>query len=127
MKRFEKSAAAIGHTRAEALARIPVKSRQVQETILDEGIVRLDYAVSARPWFAGILKRLGVAPEGRIEKKLQLDELGTQVWNMVDNRRSVREIIREFARSHQLMQREAEVAVTRFLRELGKRGLIGLR
>jgi hypothetical protein len=74
-----------------------------------------------------VLKRLGVGADGRIEKKLQLDELGTQVWKLVDNRRTVREIVREFARSHQLMEKEAEVAVTRFLRELGKRGLIGLR
>ena len=127
MKRYEKNAAAIGLTRAAALACTPEKSGQVTETHLEDGSLRLDYTVAVRPWFSGVLKRLGVGADGRIEKKLQLDELGTQVWKLVDNRKTVREIVREFARLHQLMEKEAEVAVTRFLRELGKRGLIGLR
>ncbi|KPJ77449.1 MAG: hypothetical protein AMJ54_08065 [Deltaproteobacteria bacterium SG8_13] len=127
MKRFEKRAAAIGLTRSEALACIPEKSRQVKETILEDGNVLLDYTVTVRPWFSGLLKRMGVGADGRIAKKLQLDELGTQVWALVDNRKTVREIVRDFALSHQLMEKEAEVAVTRFVRELGKRGLIGLR
>ena len=127
MKRFEKNAAAIGLTRAEALECTPAKSRQVKETILEDGNLLLDYTVSVRPWFSGLLKRLGAGTDGRIAKQLQLDELGTQVWGLVDNRRTVRQIVQEFARSHRLMEREAEVAVTRFLRELGKRGLVGLR
>jgi hypothetical protein len=127
MKRFEKNAAALEHSRAEALACTPQKNRQVKETILGDGNVLLDYTVSVRPWFAGLLKRMGVGTDGRIQKKLQLDELGTQVWGMVDNHKTVREIVQDFARSHQLLEREAEVAVTRFLRELGKRGLVGLR
>jgi hypothetical protein len=127
MKRFEKDAAVSGLSRSEALACTPQKSRQVKETILVDGNVLLDYTVSVRPWFAGLLKRVGIGTDGRIQKKLQLDELGTQVWGMVDNRKSVREIVQDFARLHQLPEREAEVAVTRFVRELGKRGLIGLR
>ena len=127
MNRFEKNAAAMGLTRSEALACTPEKSGQVKETVLADGNVLLDYTVSVRPWFSGLLKRLGAGNDGRIKKKLQLDELGTQVWSMVDNRKTVREIVTEFARSHQLMEKEAEVAVTQFLRELGKRGLIGLR
>jgi hypothetical protein len=39
----------------------------------------------------------------------------------------VRQLIDTFARTHQLEPREAEVAVTQFLRELGRRGLIGMR
>ena len=127
MKRFEKHAAAIGLTRAEALDCTPEKSNQVKETVMEDGNLLLEYTVSVRPWFAGMLKRLGVGTDGRIAKKLQLDELGTQVWGLVDNHRTVRQIVKEFARCHKLMEREAEVAVTRFLRELGKRGIVGLR
>ena len=126
MKRFEKNAAANGLTRAEALACTPAKSNRVKETVMEDGNLLLEYTVSVRPWFAGILKRLGAGTDGRIAKKLQLDELGTEVWGMVDNNRTVRQIVTEFARTHQLMEREAEVAVTRFFRELGKRGLVGL-
>ena len=111
----------------EALACIPEKSGQVRETVGEDGNLLLDYTVSVRPWFAGLLKRLGVGSDGRINKKLQLDELGTQVWGMVDSRRTVRDIVQHFAGEHRLPEREAEAAVTRFLRELGKRGLVGLR
>ncbi len=127
MKRFEKKAAARGFTRSDALACTPEKTRQVEETVLEDGNVLLDYTVSVRPWFTGLLKRLGAGSDGRIKKKLQLDELGMQVWSLVDGSKTVRDIVRHFARVHQLPEREAEVAVTRFLRELGKRGLIGLR
>jgi hypothetical protein len=60
-------------------------------------------------------------------KKLQLDVLGTSVWDLVDDKRSVGRMIQIFAETHRLENREAEVAVTRFIRELGNRGLLGLR
>jgi len=53
--------------------------------------------------------------------------LGTEVWELLDGGTRVRDVIRQFAARHSLHQREAELSVTRFLRELGKRGLIGLR
>jgi len=40
--------------------------------------------------------------------------------------RSLRRIVAAFAAAHQLEAREAEIAVTQFVRELGRRGLIGL-
>ena len=56
-------------------------------------------------------------------KKIELDELGTEVWDLLDGRRSVRHLIKSFAGTHQLEPREAEVSVTQFIRELGRRGL----
>jgi hypothetical protein len=53
--------------------------------------------------------------------------LGTEVWGLIDGNRSVRRIIEIFAETHQLQIREAEVAVSQFIRLLGQRGLIGLR
>jgi hypothetical protein len=58
--------------------------------------------------------------------KLQLDALGTAVWDMIDGERSLRRIVAAFAAAHQLEAREAEIAVTQFVRELGRRGLVGL-
>ena len=61
------------------------------------------------------------------QERLQLDNLGTEVWKMIDGKRTVRDIVDAFAETHQLEGREAEMAVTQFLRDLGKRGLIGLQ
>jgi hypothetical protein len=127
MKFLRKQSQDTGITRAEALAYTPVKSGQTAETRLDSGEILLVYTVAIRPWFTGLVKRFGGTSDGRFQKKLQLDLLGSEVWDLLDGQRSVREVIRQFARRHQLHPREAEVAVTRFLRDLGKRGLVGLR
>ena len=114
-------------SRSAALDCKPFKSAEVTEARLETGEVLLVYSMRVRPWFAGLVKRFG-GPDGQTHtKKIHLDLLGTATWDLIDDNRSVRQIIEKFARRHQLHPREAEVAVTGFLRDLGRRGLIGLR
>ena len=113
-------------SRTEALKCTPVISSRVVEERLESGEVIIRYPVTIRPFFATWVKRFG-GPEDYVQTKaLQLDELGSSVWDLLDGKRSVRQLIQIFAETHQLQPREAEVAVTRFIRELGRRGLIGL-
>ena len=127
MRVFKKKSKGPSISRAEALDRIPVKNRQISENRLESGEVVIHYPVIMRPFFAGLAKRFG-GQEAQIQiKKLQLDELGTSVWNLLDGERSVRQLVKMFAGTHQLEIREAEVSVTQFIRELGRRGLIGMR
>lgn len=58
------------------------------------------------------------------DKRLELDEMGTLVWEMIDGKNSVKKIAAGFAKKYQVLPREAEVATASFLRDLGKRGLI---
>ena len=118
-----------GHmSRAKALAYKPVKSRHISETRLETGEVVLEYPLTVRPLIAAVAKRLGRSQDLVQQiKKLQFDALGTSVWDLVDGSRSVRQIIQIFAETHRLENKEAEVSVTRFIRELGQRGLLGLR
>ncbi|MFC1886362.1 PqqD family peptide modification chaperone [Thermodesulfobacteriota bacterium] len=46
---------------------------------------------------------------------------------MIDGKRTVKQIVHLFAESHRLHIKEAEVSVTAFLHELGKRGIIGIK
>ena len=46
---------------------------------------------------------------------------------MIDGKREARKIIDDFQETHKLNRREAEISVTTFLKELGKRGLIVMR
>ena len=127
MKAFNKKRKGAEITRSEAMNCIPVKNLQVRETRGDAGLVLLSYPVEIRPWIARWIRRLGGAAEGRGTKKLQLDELGSLVWDLLDGKRSVGQVIQDFASRERLHPKEANVAVTQFLRELGKRGLIGMR
>ena len=114
-------------TRTEALKFIPVKNTRIQESRLETGEILLTYPVEIRPWIDRLAKRFGREESKPIEKKLQLDELGTAVWEQIDGERSVKQVIQWFAKKHQLHIKEAEVSVTSFLRDLGKRGVIGLK
>ena len=126
MKVFRKKAPATHLSRREALEYTPVKSCQISELRLESGEVVIEYPLAVRPWIAAVAKRLGGPQNRKQTKKLQLDALGTSVWDLVDGKRSVRMIIQIFAKSHRLENREAEVSVTSFIRQLGQRGLLGL-
>jgi hypothetical protein len=127
MRLFKKKPQGPSISRAEALDRIPVKNRQIFEDRLETGEVLISYPVIIRPFFAGLAKRFGGQEVQTRMKKLQLDELGTSVWNLINGSRSVRQLVKMFAETHQLEIREAEVSVAQFMRELGRRGLIAMR
>lgn len=114
-------------SREEALACTPVKNPDIVESHSESGDLVLTYPIQVKPWIAGAARFIGRGPLEPVQKKLQLDSLGSAVWRLMDGRRSVAEIIRQFADTHRLHAREAEVSVTRFIRELGKRGLVGLQ
>ena len=114
-------------SRAAALKCRPAKSLHITESRLETGEVLLEYPLTVRPWLTAVAKRLGRSQEIVQTKKLQLDAMGTAVWDLVDGNRSVRRIVKIFAEAHRLENKEAEVSVTSFIRELGQRGLLGLQ
>ena len=127
MKVFSKTKRESHFSRAAALKCRPAKSLHITELRLETGEVLLEYPLTVRPWLAAVARRLGRSHEIVQTKKLQLDAMGTAVWDLVDGNRSVRRIVEIFAETHRLDNREAEVSVTGFIRELGQRGLLGLR
>jgi len=74
-------------------------------------------------WYLKPLFLVFSVPKNR---KLQLDELGSEVWDLCDGKRTVGELIKEFSRRHQLNRKETEVAMLTYLRQLVKRRLVGL-
>lgn len=114
-------------SREEALAAIPSKNREVAEEATGDGYVRVVYQVTYKPWFGNLASRLGKWDHRPMTKKLELDELGTAVWKRIDGKRSVRDIAKDFAREYGVLEREAELSVTAFIKQLGRRGILGLR
>jgi hypothetical protein len=114
-------------SRSEALGCIPAKNRHLREERLASGEVTILYPVTPPAWLRKLSGWLGIADAGPRVGKLQLDSLGTSVWARLDGRASIRTIAAALAEAHRLEPREAEVAVAEFIRELGRRGLVGLR
>ena len=113
-------------SRTDALCCIPVRNPLVLENRLDSGEMLLSYPETLKPWFVDILQRKKKS-ELRRMRKIQLDILGVGVWDLVDGKSTVMEIIDSFAGQHRLYHKEAEVSVIQFLRELGRREIVGMK
>lgn len=126
MALFRKKKKRGGMTREQALRCVPIRSNEIETYTSDSGDLIITYPVVLKPWMAKIAGRRSQS-DGSNFRKLQLDELGSEVWGMIDNEKTVQQLIDDFALKHQLHVKEAEVSITTFLRELGKRGLVGLK
>ena len=113
-------------TRDQALACTPVRNDIVSWEVLDSGLVRIEYVLVLKPLLKSISERFGGANDQLPTRKLELDALGSQVWQMIDGSRTTAQLIEEFAGLQKISNQEAEQSITLFLRELGKRGLIAL-
>lgn len=132
MKLFRKKTAHKGRnkkqakefTRTEALASIPQRSPSVTWEVLENGDILIEYPLNIKPFFLQLANRFHKGQDQKLTKKLQLDSMGSQVWQMFDGDKEVKTIIREVADQSGLSLQEAEISVTTFLRQLGRRGLI---
>ena len=127
MKLFKNNQNSKRPTRTEALAGIPEKSSSVTWQVLESGDILIEYPLKLQPFFLQLAKRLHKEPNQRLTKKLQLDSMGSKVWQMFDGMKDVRTIIADVAEQSGLSLVEAEMSVTAFLRQLGRRGLVLIR
>ncbi len=75
-----------------------------------------------KSWKTKILNLFLPLPE---ERTIALDAIGTHVWKMLDGKNSVGAIARSVAKEYKLVEREAELSVQQFFRELARRGYVG--
>lgn len=113
--------------RAAALNCIPLKSPRVTEARQAEGRILLTYPAPILPRMGALMRWLGRDLRRGIQRKLELDTLGSAVWCLLDGRRTVAQVVSIFAKQHQLHHQEAEISVAQFLKILGKRGLIQIK
>lgn len=113
--------------RAEALNMVPLRNAEVSETGIDGGLVQLSYPLAVKPWFGRLAERVGMWDQRPMIKHLELDEMGTFVWRLIDGEHSVRQIAEAFVEHYEVQPREAELSVTAFIKTIGQRGIIGLK
>ena len=111
-------------TRTESLACIPEQSAHVSCSKQEDGNVTIEYPLPLKPFFLSLARKFNKTEEQKLTKKLQLDNIGSRVWLMIDGSTDVKTIIKRIAPETGLSLQEAEISVTTFLRELGRRGLI---
>jgi len=115
-----------GTDRQYALDCIPIRNPECEENQEAEGVL-LRYPVQAKPWLRKIFKTATTREPEIIIRKLQLDSMGSSVWKMIDGNTSVQQISLKFQEQHKLNPREAEISVSEFVQQLGRRGLVALK
>jgi hypothetical protein len=73
-------------------------------------------------WKVRILSKAFYIPK---ERKITLDEVGTEVWQMCNGRTSVGQMIESLGRKYQLNRKEAEVSLLSYLKTLGEKRFVG--
>lgn len=109
-------------SREQSLASVPLRNQAVEVERTDAGELRLVVALRAT-WWAKLLSGIFYIPKKR---RFVLDEIGGFVWELCDGKRNVRDIIQALAARYKLHRKEAEVSVVAYLRQLARRGLIGI-
>jgi hypothetical protein len=110
-------------SRADALSAIPSPLPGVRATVTDQGLVRISHPAALKPW----LKRLLPPSLSQPMRTLELDAMGTFVWNLMDGTSSVGELARCVSEHYACLPAEAEQAVALFMKQLGQRGIIALK
>lgn len=59
------------------------------------------------------------------DRKVELDRIGSEVWLLIDGKRTMGDIADELAQKYQLVPREAELSLQQYCKELGRRGYVG--
>lgn len=108
-------------TREQAMGARPIRNPSLQWKVNDEG-----NAVVVLPrrgdWSGKALGWLFMVPA---QKPVELDEVGSTVWEHCDADHTVAEIVDVLASKYKLNRREVEVSLTEYLRTLGRRGMVG--
>jgi len=107
--------------RDQAFDARPIAVRTLGREPLKRGGERLIIELHPR----GVQKWLLRVPEGAT-RKIELDPIGVQVFDMCDGKTSVRQITRRFAKQYKVDPQEAEIAVTTFIRQMMRKGLVSM-
>ena len=73
-------------------------------------------------WKIRLLSRMFYIPK---ERKITLDELGTEVWTLCNGKNTVAEMIEALSVKYQLNRKEAEVSLLNYLKTLGQKRFVG--
>jgi hypothetical protein len=103
------------------LASRPMRNESLEWENNDEGEVEIHIA-RQETWKVRLLSKLFYIPKKR---KITLDEVGSEVWQLCNGRNSVGDMIEKMSEKYQLNRKEAEVSLLQYLKTLGEKRFVG--
>jgi len=108
-------------TPEQVLTSRPVRNEALRTEAAEGGGLRV-YLSRSGKWWVRLLAVVFPIPRGRM---VELDAAGQQVWELCDGKNTLQDMIEAFQREHKLTRAEAEWSLRTYLRDLGKRGMVG--
>lgn len=108
-------------TPEQVLSSRPIRNEQLRTEELEDGGIRI-YALRREAWW---IKLLSVIFPIATERRIELDAVGRQVWELCDGEHTLRDMAEAFQKRHKLTRIEAEWSLRNYLKDLGRRGLVG--
>lgn len=106
----------------EMLQLRPVRNPNLEWSEEEGRVVLLVRQSSEKNWKTRLVGLVVPLPEDR---RIVLDAIGTDVWQMTDGENTLGGIAKKLAGKYKLSPREAELSLQQFFKELGRRGYIG--
>jgi len=108
-------------TPEQVLGSRPVRNENLSVEETDGGGLRIA-ARRREDWWIRLLNVVLPIPR---ERRIELDVVGRQVWELCDGEHTLRDMIEVFQERHKLTRMEAEWSLRNYLKDLGKRHLVG--
>ena len=108
-------------TKDDLLASRPVLNQAVKWYLNDEDVIQIDIP-RRETWWISLLSKVIYTPQKRT---IALDEVRTSVWQMIEEHKTVNNMIKQLAKEFKLNRREAEASLIAYLRTLAKKKLVG--
>ena len=108
-------------SRAAMLASRPTRNDSLRWEQNDAGEVQV-FIERQETWKVRLLSKAFYIPR---ERKITLDEVGTEVWQMCNGHNSVGQMIELLSDKYQLNRKEAEVSLLQYLKTLGQKRFVG--
>lgn len=121
MRLFKKKRSDLNLSRQDVLNSKPVRNILIKWEADARGEVSIAIPQKDKLWVK-IVSKIFMIPPRRV---VVLDDVGSFVWVMCDSQNSIDDIIRSICKKYNLTRKEAETSLLMYLRQLGKRGMIG--
>ena len=100
----------------------PARNSALDWEKTDDGEVQIKVTRQDDSWKVRLLSKMFYIPR---QRKITLDELGTEVWSLCDGKNTVGQMIEALSEKYQLNRKEAEVSLLNYLKTLGQKRFVG--
>lgn len=107
--------------REDILNALPLRNKLIEWERDDKGEVSLIIPQKQKLWVR-LASKIFMLPDKRV---IVLDDVGSYVWELCDGKNQIHQVVNQLCKQYKMTRKEAETSLLTYMRQLGKRGIIG--